>query len=136
MIYLSGSGSNRPGRISTTKGRGTKAKLSRAAYNNLGILYDQQGQYDKSTPAFQQALRLKPDDANAAYNLGLSYLRQGKPSEALDVLTQLLKRDPFYSKAYLQAGVAQSDLLHYPEAENLLKEIHPKSTLQNGVCLF
>jgi len=38
-----------------------------------GHLYDQQGQYEQSGAAFQQALKLKPTDENALYNLGLSY---------------------------------------------------------------
>ncbi|MFQ5586970.1 MAG: tetratricopeptide repeat protein, partial [Thermodesulfobacteriota bacterium] len=38
-------------------------------YNNLGVIYAQLGSLNQAIMAFQEALRLKPDDPRAQQNL-------------------------------------------------------------------
>jgi tetratricopeptide (TPR) repeat protein len=44
--------------------------------------------------AFQQALRIKPDNALTWYNLGIVYNEAGNNSAALDVVKTLRRLDP------------------------------------------
>ncbi len=50
------------------------------AYYNLGTLYMQGGQYHEAADAFQQALLITPDDADARYNLELAVLYFDRPT--------------------------------------------------------
>jgi tetratricopeptide (TPR) repeat protein len=42
-----------------------------------------QGPFDMAVEQYQTALRLKPDDAEAHYNLGIVYARKGLKREAI-----------------------------------------------------
>ncbi|HKZ52927.1 MAG TPA: tetratricopeptide repeat protein, partial [Candidatus Acidoferrales bacterium] len=50
--------------------------------NNLAVIYDQLGQYDKAVEAAREALALEPNHALPYVNLGFSYLNLGKFDEA------------------------------------------------------
>ncbi len=56
------------------------------AYITLGGIYYQLGQWDKAQEQFQQAANLKPDFANAYYNIGHTLIQKG---DLKDALTQL-----------------------------------------------
>jgi tetratricopeptide (TPR) repeat protein len=57
-------------------------------YNNLGVLYANQGDYQKAEQAYQSALRLDPNDQTANYNLGLLKQAQGKLDDAKNYLAK------------------------------------------------
>ena len=42
------------------------------AYNNLGLVFLRQGQISQAIAQFNEALRVKPDDSDAAQNLRLA----------------------------------------------------------------
>ncbi len=66
-------------------------------YLNLGGLYYQLKIYDKAAEQFRIAINLKPDFANAYYNLAHTQEQQGDTKGALATLTQvkeLVKNDP------------------------------------------
>jgi tetratricopeptide (TPR) repeat protein len=50
--------------------------------SNLGIAYGEQGNFDAAEQALRRALRLKPADARAHYNLAKTLLKQGKLAES------------------------------------------------------
>jgi tetratricopeptide (TPR) repeat protein len=52
--------------------------------NNLGVVYFKQKQYDKALDQFQTAIRLKPDFADAYYNLAIVYTQKEMPKEAIE----------------------------------------------------
>ncbi|MBM3340795.1 MAG: tetratricopeptide repeat protein [Betaproteobacteria bacterium] len=58
-------------------------------YNNLAVLYAQQGQYDKARAALEQAIRTHPSYATAHENLGDIYAKMA--SQAYDKALQLDK---------------------------------------------
>jgi tetratricopeptide (TPR) repeat protein len=60
-------------------------------YNNLAVLYAQQGQYDKARNALETAIRTHPDYATAHENLGDIYARMA--SQAYDRALQLDKNN-------------------------------------------
>jgi Flp pilus assembly protein TadD len=49
---------------------------------------------DEAIPHFQQALRLKPDDAEAQNNLGRTFLQKGNVSQAITHFQLALQLDP------------------------------------------
>jgi tetratricopeptide (TPR) repeat protein len=71
----------------------TLAKNPKAwiAHNNLGLIrMDQEGGIDAAIVHFRNALRLKPDHANASTNLGLAYERLDQHELAEDAYTKAL----------------------------------------------
>ena len=48
----------------------------------LGILYADQHELDKSLPEYQRALELNPDSPDAHYRLGQYYVRDGQKDHA------------------------------------------------------
>ena len=48
----------------------------------LGVLYVEEHKYNQALPEFQQALKLKPDLAEAHYHLGQVYSRLGEKASA------------------------------------------------------
>lgn len=47
-----------------------------------GDLRDSQGQYEKAIAAYDNALRIDPDDADAWFNKGTTLTKMGKHAEA------------------------------------------------------
>jgi tetratricopeptide (TPR) repeat protein len=64
------------------------------AYNDLGRAYMCLNEFSKAEASFKQALRIKPENVNALYNLGVAYAHQVKIDEAKNVLRALQSRDP------------------------------------------
>jgi len=56
-------------------------KLSKP-HNNLGLAYAASGQLSDAIVEFNQAVQLRPDYAEAHFNLGVAYLQLGRKHEA------------------------------------------------------
>jgi tetratricopeptide (TPR) repeat protein len=92
-------------------------------HNNLGIALAQQGKIQEAMFHYSQALRIKPDYADAHINLGNFLAQQGKIQEAAAHYTQALRSNPnswqgHYSLAGLQAqqGKIQEAISSYSRA--------------------
>jgi tetratricopeptide (TPR) repeat protein len=59
----------------------------------LGNLYFAQGKYQRALKAHQDALKLRPDSANAKVHVGESLLFLGKQEEGLAVLQEIANSD-------------------------------------------
>ena len=68
-----------------------------------------QGKLDEAIANYQQALRLKPDYAEAYNNLGNALKDQGKLEEAIASYQQALRLKPDYAEAYNNLGNALKD---------------------------
>ncbi len=65
---------------------------------------------------YAEAVRLKPDFAEARYNLGLSYARQGRNAEALTQFTEVVRLRPDSADAHFNLGVALAKSRQFPAA--------------------
>src|SRR3974390_3539069 len=59
-------------------------------YNMLGVIYHDQGQYQKALRSFEAALRINPGYTDAALNLAVLYNDTGKYQAARDTYRQAL----------------------------------------------
>lgn len=70
-----------------------------AAWNNMGQLLMDEGNYADAVAAFQIAAGIEPTDPRPLYNTGLAYQRVGWASDAYASYERALIRDPAYLPA-------------------------------------
>ena len=75
-------------------------------WNILGIAAAKTGQIDRAIIAFQRVLAIKPDYAEASYNLGKALQNQGKLDEAIASYNKALSLKPDYAEAFNNMGNA------------------------------
>jgi predicted O-linked N-acetylglucosamine transferase (SPINDLY family) len=91
--------------------------------NIQGAVLKGLGQLDLSVDAFDKALAIKPDYADAHYNMGLVLQEQGKLEEAIEAYNKALAIKPDYAGALSQAysvGSLMSDWAYISTLENRL----------------
>lgn len=77
------------------------------AFNYLGVACHRAGQTTEAQKAYQKALALNPDLAEARYNLGCLALDEGKFEQAKSELTTYTLRRPNAADGWLKLGLAQ-----------------------------
>jgi tetratricopeptide (TPR) repeat protein len=106
-------------------------------WNNLGIAYLDQLQYDEAVRAFKHVIQLRTDYADGFINIGLANIEWEKYSDARQPLEQALKLSPENGRAlyYLglverRSGNANSEVAdleqvvaQYPEARDPRREL-------------
>ncbi|KAI4368118.1 hypothetical protein MLD38_016713 [Melastoma candidum] len=70
-----------------------------AIFSNLGILYRQQGQYDRAKAMLSKSLEIQPGYAPAFNNLGLVFVAEGHWGEARYCFERALESDPLLDAA-------------------------------------
>lgn len=83
-------------------------------YFNMGLFYQQQGQYARAFEAYQKTIEFNPFHVEAYNNLGALYKEIGDIDKAIERYRKALRIDPEYVKAYNNLGVA---LIHRGELE-------------------
>ena len=68
------------------------------AYNNLAILFRDQGQTAAADEMAQRALQIRPDFADAYNTLGNIRSWQGKPAAAMEMFEKALELAPIMSR--------------------------------------
>jgi protein O-mannosyl-transferase len=83
-------------------------KGNHIAEMGMGNVWLDRANLDKAVAHYLEALRLKPDYAEAHNNLGLALMRKGKGDEAAAQFREALKNDPEYTEAlnHLRAVLA------------------------------
>ena len=76
------------------------------AHNNLGFALYEKGQIDEAILQFQEAIRLKTDDAEAYNNLGAALAKKGQTDEAISQYQEAIRFKPDYAEAHYNLGVA------------------------------
>jgi len=70
-----------------------------------GNAYADAGQFAKAIEAYQQALRINPEDAKAWNNLGVVYSRSGQRGKVLEVYKRLKTLDPALAERFFNGVV-------------------------------
>ena len=79
------------------------------AYNNLGNALARAGKLEEAVSAYEQALAVKPDYADAINNLGIVYGRSGDVDGAIAQYKKVLTRAPDYYRAHYNLANAFSE---------------------------
>jgi tetratricopeptide (TPR) repeat protein len=96
---------------------------SARAYNALGLVYlDGLKQPENSVAAFQQVVRLKPDDAVGHLNLGLAYNGAKQFEKAVGAYREAIRLKPDNDAAFNQLGSAYYELEQYSEAATAFQQ--------------
>jgi Flp pilus assembly protein TadD len=93
------------------------------AHVNLGSTLIHQGQTDRAIGQCQQAINLKPDDAEAHNNLGIALFTEGRTDEAISEYQESLRLKPENAEAHnnfgnalLNQGRINEAIVQYQEA--------------------
>jgi tetratricopeptide (TPR) repeat protein len=70
-----------------------------------GLLQYRDGRFDEARQAFEETLRLDPDNGPALAATGRLYLRENRDAEAIDYLRWALARNPHDAESTYQLGV-------------------------------
>ncbi len=88
----------------------------------LGAKRGETAHYQEAVDAYKQAIRLKPDCAEAHYSLGVAYSKLDRWQGALDAFKQAIRLEPDYAEAHCNLGAAYDGLHRYQEAVDEYKE--------------
>jgi tetratricopeptide (TPR) repeat protein len=98
-------------------------------YNNLGGVYQQQGDHTKALGQLREAVRLQPDYAAPRFLMGASLLALGKVPDAIRELERAVKLDPSQPLGRLQLVKAyelSGNPLAVADQYRRLRESHPQ----------
>ena len=106
------------------------------AWVQLGNLYFDTDQFDKSIWAYRKSLDLDPKNANVWTDMGVMYRRNKQPREAISAFDEGIRVDPKHEIARFNKGIV---LLHdLNEPENAIKAwedlltVNPLAMAPNG----
>jgi tetratricopeptide (TPR) repeat protein len=75
------------------------------SYIDQGIKHSQSGRYDQALQAFDQALKLKPNDPALITFKGIVYYAKGQNDKAMKEFEAAIKLNPNFGRAYYQRGM-------------------------------
>ena len=101
---------------------GLSAAQDVQSYIDQGIQHSQSGRYDQSLQAFDQALKLKPNDPALITYKATVYYAKGNNAQAMQLCEQVIKLNPNFARAYYQRGmIYQSQEKYQPAVEDIQK---------------
>jgi len=110
-----------------------------AAWVELGNVYFDSDQFEKSIQAYRKALDLKPDNADVWTDMGVMQRKAGRPQEAVKAFDQAIAVNPKHEVSRLNKGIV---LLHDLQdtsgairAWEGLLEINPTAMAPGGVSV-
>ncbi|PIN88715.1 hypothetical protein COU61_03755 [Candidatus Pacearchaeota archaeon CG10_big_fil_rev_8_21_14_0_10_35_13] len=68
------------------------------AFNNLGIIYSDTGNFVKALKKFEKAVNILPDNADVYFNVGVVFQRMGKLSKAQPLFVKAVELNPSYKE--------------------------------------
>jgi Flp pilus assembly protein TadD len=85
-------------------------------HQQLGDIYDRQNNLEMADTEYRNELKIDPHNAAVMYSLAVVSIERSKPSDAVELLTEALRRTPGSVEARYQLGRAQAQLGHNDEA--------------------
>ena len=92
-------------RVDPTIAEQHKARMA-IVHNNLGVAYDARGQADLATEEYREALRLRPELADAHNNMGTALRAKNKLDDAIREYRKALTLKPDYAIARHNLGLS------------------------------
>jgi tetratricopeptide (TPR) repeat protein len=86
------------------------------SYIDQGITNSQAGHYDQALQAFDQALKLKPNDPALITYKGIVYYAKGNNAKALQLFDEAIRLNPNFARAYYQKGMVYQAQEKYKQA--------------------
>lgn len=100
--------------------------LKLGAYNNLGNLLKDKGDFNGAKKAYETTLKIDPAFVNGYYNLGMTLKEMGLFKDAIAAYVKAIDLNPKYAQAYqnlgvvlLKAGYVDDSLTAFKEAIDL-----------------
>ena len=90
--------------------------------NTKGLDSYKSGKFEEAVKAFKQAIKLKPDYAEAHYNLGDAYAQLQQYKKAIEEYKQAIKLKPDFAMAHNNMGTAHYKLGEHKKAIAAYKE--------------
>lgn len=97
-----------------------------AAYNNLGLVYNQKEDYGAAIDAYNQSVNHGFRNKKVFYNKGISFINIAEFDSANVCLSRVIEIDPLLAEAYLYRGICYYKMGHkikgcsdFWEAKNL-----------------
>ena len=109
---------------------GASAAQDVQSYIDQGIRNSQAGRYDQALQAFDQALKLKPNDPALITYKGIVYYAKGNNAKAMQLFEEAIKLNPNFARAYYQRGMIYQTQEKYREA---LPDLEKAKSLGYGV---
>jgi tetratricopeptide (TPR) repeat protein len=81
-----------------------------------GMQASQAGRYDQALQAFDQALKLKPNDPALISYKATVYYAKGNNAQALQLCEQVIKQNPNFGRAYYQRAMILEKQDKYDQA--------------------
>ncbi len=81
-----------------------------------GMQASQAGRYDQALQAFDQALKLKPNDPALISYKATVYYAKGNNAQALQLCEQIIKQNPNFGRAYYQRAMILEKQEKYDQA--------------------
>lgn len=100
------------------------------SYIDQGIKNSQAGHYDEALQAFDQALKLKPNDPALITFKGVVYYARGKNDQAMKLFEEAIKLNPNFGRAYYQRGMIYHNQEKYHKA---LEDLQKAKSLGYGI---
>lgn len=104
--------------------------LKLGAYNNLGSLFQSQGNWLNAQKMYQTCLAIDPNFATGHYNLGMTLKAMGQLAAAITHYQTAIQLQPNYAEAYQNLGVVLLKLGRVPESLQSFRqaiELHAQS---------
>ncbi|MDP2044592.1 MAG: tetratricopeptide repeat protein [Deltaproteobacteria bacterium] len=95
-----------------------------------GIKHSQAGRYDQALQAFDQALKLKPNDPALITYKATVYYAKGNNAQAVQLCEQAIKLNPSFGRAYYQRGMIFEKQGKYDQA---VADLQKAKSLGHGV---
>jgi TolA-binding protein len=87
----------------------------------LGYFLLEAGAHKEAIDVLKEAVKIKPDFADAYYYLGVAYEKSGKDTEAGDAYRRTVKAAPDFTDAYFSLGMIYGRMGKYRDAADALR---------------
>ena len=92
------------------------------ALNNLGVIYKNLKDYQKSQECFEKAVEINPNFLSAHYNLGTLFDILGEIQKQITAYEEVIRIDPNYVDAYINLATVFLELSEFKKSEYNFKK--------------